>query len=123
MEEKQDKAGKNKPKRDGKGRLLPGNTGNPNGRPIETKEEKEIRRATKELIKDYKDKLAESLPQISPVLIAKAIAGDIGAIKEIHDRVMGKPPQDLNLSGDIEETHNIFIIPPKQNGDSANKAE
>ena len=74
-----------------------GQSGNPFGRPKETKEQKIIRKATKELISDYKDKLAEALPKISPVLIREAISGNMIAIKEIHDRVMGKPPQDINL--------------------------
>ena len=122
MVEEQAKTSKNKPKRDVRGRLLPGYTANPYGRRKETKEEKKIKKATKELIEDYKKKLAEALPEISPVLIAKAIAGNIEAIKEINNRVMGKPPQDLTISGEIEETHNIFILPPEENGNSTNKA-
>jgi len=83
--------------RDEQGRFVDGISGNPNGRPPDTPEEKVVKKATKEFINDYKEKLAEALPKISPVLIAKAIAGDIGAIKEVHDRVMGKAPIDINL--------------------------
>ena len=122
MVKKQDKTSKNKPERDVKGRLLPGYTANPYGRKKETKEEKKIKKATKELIEDYKKKLAEALPKISPVLIAKAIAGNIEAIKEINNRVVGKPPQDFTINGEIEETHNIFILPPKENENPTNKA-
>ena len=96
----QDQTRDNKPERDEKGQLLPGNTANPNGRPKETEEQKVIKKATKEFIKDYKEKLAEALPQISPVLIAAAISGDIKAIKEVNDRVMGKPEQ--KFEGDIK---------------------
>lgn len=92
----------NKPQRDEKGRLLPGNTANPNGRPIETDEEKLIKKATDRVIGEYTEKLIEALPKISPVLISKAIKGDgdIVAIKEIHDRVMGKPKASLDIGID-----------------------
>ena len=79
--------------RDEQGKFVPGVSGNPEGRPPETPEQKIIKKATQELVKNYKDTLAEALPQVSPVLIAKAIAGDIQAIKELHDRVMGRPEQ------------------------------
>ncbi len=89
------------------GTFGPNNVANPNGRPKETPEMKVIKKATKDLIRDYKEKLAESLPQISPVLIAKAIAGDIQAIKELHDRVMGRPTEDITFKGEIK-TENIL---------------
>ncbi|KKL84998.1 hypothetical protein LCGC14_1959110, partial [marine sediment metagenome] len=75
--------------RDYQGKFKPGESGNLKGRPIETKEEKDIRKASRELVQDYKDKLAEALPKISPALIRKATTGDIPAIKELNDRVMG----------------------------------
>lgn len=68
---------------------------NKDGRPIETPEQKIIKKATKQLIAEYKDKLAEALPLIEPKLIEKAVAGDIQFIKELHDRVMGKAEQPL----------------------------
>jgi hypothetical protein len=96
----------NEQKRTDKPWLFPkGQSGNPNGRPKGIKmtdEEKEIKRATKELVKDYIDKLAGSLPEISPILISKAMEGDIIAIKEINDRVMGKSisPIDITTGGE-----------------------
>ena len=68
------------------------------GRPPETEEKKLVKKAVKELVKEYQESLADALPQISPILIAKAIAGDVSAIKELHDRVMGKPPQKTDVS-------------------------
>ena len=85
--------------RDELGRFIPGASGNPEGRPTLTEEEKIAKRATKELIEQYKNKLAEALPQVSPVLIAMAIQGDIQAIKELNDRVMGKAKQAI-VGGD-----------------------
>jgi hypothetical protein len=89
---------------DGKAWLFKeGDPGGP-GRPKETLEQKITKKATKEFIEDYKEKLAAALPRISPVLIKKAMTGDIPAIKELNDRVMGKAPQntDLNVTGKLD---------------------
>ncbi len=75
----------------------PGQSGNPKGRPKMTQEQKEVKKATRELIEDYKRKLAEALPEISPALIAKARSGDVSAIKEINDRLMGKPREMVDI--------------------------
>ena len=64
---------------------------NKDGRPKETPQQKLEKKVLKEYVKDYKEKLSEALPSISPVLIKKAQDGDLGSIKEINDRVMGKP--------------------------------
>ena len=90
--------------RDEQGRWIPGVSGNPEGAKPETPEQKIIKKASKEFIAEYKEKLAEALPQISPVLVTNALTGDVPAIKEIHDRVMGKPDQkqDLNVSGSLD---------------------
>lgn len=76
---------------------------NREGKKPDTPEDKIIKKATKQLIEEYKEALGESLELIKPVLIEKAVKGDVQAIKEIHDRVMdkAKQPTDLKLSGDI----------------------
>ena len=56
--------------------------------------------ALKELKESYINRLTEALPKIDPVLIQKGIDGDLQAIKEINDRVLGKPKQQMELSGD-----------------------
>lgn len=78
-----------------------GTIGGP-GRPKDTPETIIIKKATKELIAEYKESLGEALPLIRPVIIAKALEGDIAAIKEIHDRVMdkSKQPTDITSGGD-----------------------
>lgn len=47
--------------------------------------------AKAELIRMY----VENIKPINQALIDKAIAGDIQAIKELHDRVFGKAPQAI----------------------------
>lgn len=79
-------------KRNEDGTFAPGWEGGP-GRPADTEADKIRKKAIKELIAEYKQGLGEALPLIKPILIAKALDGDIPAIKEIHDRVMDKAKQ------------------------------
>lgn len=88
---------KNGDNRQPDGTFGPGNNANPSGRPIVTPEQRLLKRAAKELIQEYKDNLAQALPLIEPVLIAKAASGDIPAIKELHDRIMGKAEQKTEM--------------------------
>jgi len=83
------------------GKFIEGNPGG--GRPPLTEEDKIKKKAVQEFIEDYKQNLAEALPLLSPILIKKAMSGDVIAIKEINDRVMGKAPQsmDVSLKGEI----------------------
>ena len=105
-QKKQVKISKSKPKRDKKGRLLPGNTANPKGLAVITKKERDkrktIKKATEQFIKEYKEGLAKVLPKLEPVLVKKALSGDMIAIKEIHSRVMGNPltPIDVTSGGE-----------------------
>lgn len=108
MEEQVDTS-ENKPKRDEHGRLLPGNTANPNGRPPDTEQDKIVKKATKELIKEYKESLGEALPLIKPIIIAKALEGDMTAIKEIHDRVMDKAKQPTDITTDGESLNTALV--------------
>lgn len=90
--------------RDEVGQFVEGHPNVSPGRPIETPEKKIVKRAIKEIVAEYKENLANALPQIEPVVIAKAIAGDMTAVKEIHDRVMDKArqPTDLDIKGTLE---------------------
>src|SRR3989344_1665564 len=84
--------------RDEQGRFVSGVSGNPEGRPPETPEQKlhkEIKsKAVKELVEEYRGLLAESLPRIGQVLIKQAKEGNITAIKEINLMVVGKPKEE-----------------------------
>jgi len=84
-----------------KGKFVQGTAPGP-GRPKDTEADVIRKKATKELISDYKKALGESLPLITPILIAKALEGDLPSIKEINDRVMGKADQHTDLKIDGE---------------------
>lgn len=79
------------------------------GRPPDTEQDKIVKKATKELIAEYKEALGESLPMIKPILIAKALEGDMQAIKEIHDRVMDKAKQPTDITSDGESIIPLLV--------------
>lgn len=87
----------------------PGESGNPAGRPKETEEQKLIKKSRKQLIEEYKDALAEALPFISPVLVAKAMEGDVPAIKELHDRTMDKAKQATDVTSNGETIQPVLV--------------
>jgi hypothetical protein len=93
----------------------PGESGNPAGRPPMTENEKLVKKAAKQIIAEYKEALAEALPYIQPVLIAKALEGDMTAIKELHDRTMdkSKQPTDITTNGESIAIKEINYIVPK----------
>lgn len=82
-------------------RFVPGVSGNPEGRQPDTPEKIIEKKVIKQIVEEYKQGLADSLPQISPILIAKALDADVQAIKEIHDRVMGKAPQSVDINARV----------------------
>jgi hypothetical protein len=89
------------------GRFVPGNPGG--GRPKDTPELKLMKKAAREIIAEYKQALAEALPMIQPVLVAKALEGDIPAIKEVHDRVMDKAKQATDITSGGEALSPVLI--------------
>jgi hypothetical protein len=104
--------------RDDKGRIIPGQESiNPDGRPKDTPEKKLVKKAAKQIIAEYKEALAQALPLIQPVLIAKALEGDIPAIKEIHDRAMDKAKQPTDIT-----TNGKDIILPQERKEEIKKA-
>lgn len=95
--------------RDEQGKFIPGVSGNPNGRPPETIEQKIMKKAVKELIAEYKEGLTDALAKIQPVLIAEALKGNMVAIKEINDRVMGKAEQKTDITSGGEALQPILV--------------
>lgn len=95
--------------RDEQGKFIPGVSGNPNGRPPMTEEEKLAKKAREKFIDEYIQKLTEALPQITPVLIQKASEGDMNAIKEVNDRVMGKARQSTDITTNGKDLPNPIL--------------
>lgn len=95
--------------RDEQGKFIPGVSGNPNGRPPMTEEEKLVKKAREKFIDEYIQKLTEALPQITPVLIQKASEGDMNAIKEVNDRVMGKARQSTDITTNGKDLPNPIL--------------
>lgn len=72
-----------------------------------------IRRALNEYTDDNV-KQGEALIKIAQVIVREAIAGDKDAIREIGNRLDGKPAQALTLSGDsdnpLDVNHKIEFV-------------
>ena len=85
-------------KRDERGRILPGYTGNPNGRP------KNTITLVGELLKYLEDNPAER-ERLIMSLVKEAKSGNTGALRDIFDRVDGK------VAEKIEGSLNLLITP------------
>jgi hypothetical protein len=84
----------------------PGQSGNLAGQSKNTPEQLEERRkkaALKKVTEEYRATLAASLPQFAEIIKKMALNEDLGAIKEINDRVMGKAKQDVDITSDGEK--------------------
>lgn len=100
--------------RDNQGRFVKGVSGNPKGLTKLTEAQKLEKKANKvaleQRITEYKETLGDALPLISPVLIKKAVEGDMQAIKEVNSVVVGKAPTDESHGN----TFNTLIISVEQ---------
>lgn len=77
-----------------------GKSGNPNGRPKGQRNYATIYRAALEKIGKTRDMTPEEIEELMEVTgLEKALSGDLGFQKDIKDRLHGKPPQSLELSG------------------------
>lgn len=88
----------------------PGESGNPYGRKKDTPAQIFEKRAIKAIVKEYRQALADALPKISPVLIDKAVSGELPAIKEVNDRVMGKARETIGLDGGEDKPIPILML-------------
>lgn len=105
-------------KRDSKGRLLPGHTANPNGRP-----KKDWTWAG--LLVEEAEKIDDTDPEktrkvkhaVVQAIVKKAAAGDVAAFKEIADRIDGKVPQGLEHTGEDGGPITIVTKVPEPDAD------
>lgn len=115
------------PLHDENGKFVKGNDGGGGGRPIETEEKKLKRKAQKKLIKNYIAGLTKALEDIEPVLIKKAVGGDLVAIKEVNDRTMGKAQQNIDHTSKGKEIQPLggfnYVKPRTDNPDNQTSPE
>lgn len=96
-------------------RKLPGHlwqkgvSGNPNGRPKMTEERRLLNKTMQQIVQEYRQTLSGFLEDIMPALIEQAKAGNVAAIKEIHE-VIGAyekqsilMPMQININTDREQ--------------------
>jgi len=90
--------------RDEHGRLLPGHTANPNGRP---KKGYSITETFREMFEKDPKKKAE----LASTIFAKAMQGDIAAMKLLWNYMDGMPMQGVELTGKdgAPVDHNISL--------------
>lgn len=79
------------------------------GRPKETEIDKVRKKAIKELVEEYKERLADILPLIDPVLAKKVQEGDMAAIKEINDVIVEKAVRKTDLTSDGEKIQPVLV--------------
>ena len=122
MEEKQAITSENKPKRDKKGRLLPGNTANPNGRP-------EGSLSLVAILKKLLEDVPEGEKETNAIILMKEairkargknalFGGDASMLKDIMNRVDGMPKQSLEHTGANDGPIQINIVDFKNVGES-----
>lgn len=104
----------NKPERDESGRLLPGNTANPNGRPKGSLSiTAEIKKKLEEVPEGQKKTYLELL--ISRILKQAIQDGDNIMIGKIWNYVDGMPEQKTQLSGDEAKPIQVIIKRHEEN--------
>lgn len=102
MIEEQDKTSENKPERDENGRLLPGNTANPNGRPKGTVSITDaIRRKLEEMapLANNEEKRTYLEVLIVRIMNKAIVDGDQQMITRIWNYIDGMPKQSIEHSG------------------------
>ncbi len=69
-----------------------------------------IRKAVHELREDADNpKKTKAIGQLARKLVSKALTGDVAALKEIGDRLDGKPSQAVEVTGGLAITHEQAI--------------
>lgn len=76
-----------------------GQSGNPGGRAKERAWAETIRIAVNEA---YENGDKKKLRALADKLVQKALDGDMAAMKEIGDRLDGKPAQSTHITGEVE---------------------
>ena len=96
-----------------------GKSGNPGGRASNKEWRDAIRKAVHErrvTTDDGKTEKIKSITLLARKLVTKALDGDVTAMKEIGDRLDGKPKQSVDLSGvaRIKRIERVIVQPALQ---------
>jgi hypothetical protein len=92
----------------------PGQSGNPNGRPKALLPSEELRARLKEKFPDRDD--ATYCRMMIEAFVDLAVAGNVVAVREIFDRIEGRPKQQIDLTIDerkqmiVERTIEAFML-------------
>lgn len=79
--------------------------------PVGSKSEKIWRDAVMRAVKRRNSKEEpQALEKLADELVATALAGDVTALKEIGDRLDGKPTQQLQHSGDAQSPLVVNVV-------------
>lgn len=74
-------------------------------------------------LKEAHEEGGDKLRIIADQLVTKAMAGDLQAVREIADRLDGKPSQQLELSGDpdkpIQTVSRVELVAPGYDNSSS----
>mgnify|MGYP001565156499 CR=1 FL=1 len=105
MEEKAVKS-LEKRNRDEAGKYLPNHELAGPGRPEKTEEDRLKEKALEKIVEEYREVLFNQAnvnkKGITEALITKALKGDVLAIKELNDRLLGKSVQKTQLEAEIK---------------------
>lgn len=97
----QETTSENKPVRDERGRLLPGNTANPNGRPVGSVSIiAELKKQLDEIANEDPQKRTKLVLLVNRMLLKAINDGDTQMIRDIIDRVHGKATQPIDVNTD-----------------------
>lgn len=107
------------PARDERGRILPGHTGNPNGRPPKGY-------SITETLKAMMDEKPEIKQALGTKLVEMALKGDLAAIKLLMSYIDGNPVQRNELTGKDGEaltTQAVIYLPSNDRDPEPTTAE
>ena len=87
--------------------FLPGQSGNPAGRPPGKK-------YISEAMREYLEANPGKLKEMVQAAVDKSLEGDIMALKEIADRTEGKVKDELKLTGEILVSHEMRVLAARE---------
>ncbi len=119
MNDQLENSGGNKPLRDERGRILPGFSGNPSGRPQGTLSvTQEIKTKLQEIPEGYKQTYLELMVNN---MLSRAVEGDVSIIKEIWHYIDGLPVDRKEVQGNRNLLFRVVYQdddPEKNNNDN-----